>query len=87
MSVEDEKDPRKGRRYPLFLVLGTTVENRVLKGEKGNVGMMVKGSNLMPDASWQRNPGYAAREDGLYGVLPEAGWVEYEDGYGMLICD
>lgn len=34
MSVEDEKDPRKGRRYPLFLVLGTTVENGVSKGKK-----------------------------------------------------
>ena len=61
-------------------------------------GMMVKGSNLMPDASWQRNPGYAAREDGIPGVLPEAedgipgvlpegGWVEYEDGCGMLVHD
>lgn len=50
-------------------------------------GMMVKGSNLMPDASWQRNPGYAAREDGIPGVLPEGGWVEYEDGCGMLVHD
>ena len=41
----------------------------------------------MPDASWQRNPGYAAREDGIPGVLPEGGWVEYEDGCGMLVHD